>query len=155
MDLHPLLTHFPIALLVFYTLSEIVNSIIPRKEILRISLFLLVAGTVMLFPALLTGNIVAQRFMDLAVGVEVVKADAVSRHENMATLTVIFFSILFISKIKTLLLAFKVEFNYSPTMQERSFNLVFAIIGCLLIFSTGYYGGVLVYIHGIGVAPKQ
>ncbi len=152
MDFHPFLTHFPIAILVFYTLTEIVNSFVPRKEILRISLFLLVAGVVMLFPALLTGNMAAQRFIDSALELELVKTEAVSLHEDIATLTVIFFSIVFIAKIKTLFRAFKAEFNYSPTIQERSLNFILAIVGCILIFLTGYFGGVLVYIHGIGVA---
>lgn len=56
MPLHPLLVHFPIALLVVGGIIEIVNSVVKKDTLNKMGTFIIVVGVLSGFVALLTGD---------------------------------------------------------------------------------------------------
>jgi uncharacterized membrane protein len=145
---HPIVVHFPIALLSFYVLFEIVTLFLKNKEFEKFVLILLLAGTLAGLAAVLTGNqaeeFAEDKFEKAKTGMssETIE-NVIEEHEEYATITLWFFAAL--SALRIGLLVTK-KFN-------RTFKILFvvlALVGGFLIYQTGAHGGVLVYKYGIG-----
>lgn len=130
--LHPMLVHFPIALIVFGFLTDIA-SLLFRKEVCltRAGLYMLVAGTVMAFAALLSGTLFTSEMSGTA-------GDVKETHELFAWLTLGLLVIT--SSIRVYLLLKKPD---SPVMMWTSFALYG--LSCISVSITGYLGGTLVF----------
>jgi len=143
--IHPMLVHFPIVLLMVGLILStwlLINKqdLAERKPLQIANLIALLSGLAMAF--------VAAEFGDIALDAAIGKGFAMTpleAHEEMASITIILFSILTAALLGAVLKKIKIT-----GAKALAFVLVFYIgIGLLLI--TAYRGGNLVYKLGVNV----
>lgn len=129
---HPMMVHFPIALIAVGFLAELIF-MFQKKEICftKMGFFLLLLGTVAALAAWITGGLFTSEMAGAA-------GELRERHEIMATITVIISVVTLI--LRTLLLFRK---NESKTIRITAFVL-FAL-AATAVSITGFLGGNLVY----------
>jgi uncharacterized membrane protein len=128
---HPMMVHFPIALVTFGYLAEL-GSIFIKKDLSlsKISLYLLVFGTLSAIIAYLTGQIFTADMSGAAEGVR-------SWHETFAGITL---GLLLITT------AFRSYFCYKGDCAKlKWFTFTLYSVATLTVSITGYLGGTLVY----------
>ncbi|TDM39198.1 hypothetical protein ETI06_12795 [Macrococcoides goetzii] len=133
MPLHPLVVHFPIALLLVGTLFEIV-SLKYRKQLNLAGTILLALGFVSGVVAFLTGDS-GERFAEMHFG-EV--ENLIHQHEDMARNAMIMFGLAVALKAFT-------HFNAKYQKQIYIAVIIIAIIGSALLAYAGHLGGQIVY----------
>lgn len=136
--LHPMLVHFPIALIIFGFLAEIASLIFKKELALtKMGFYLLLAGTISAFVAWLTGNLFTTD-MDGAAG------KVQGYHELFANITLVL--LLITSAIRIFILIKKIE---NPTLKTAAF--VFYALATVSVSITGFIGGRLVYNFMLGM----
>jgi uncharacterized membrane protein len=130
--LHPMLVHFPIALVAFGFLAEIL-SYLYKKEIClsKISFFLLIFGSLSALIALTTGALFTADMSGAAGEVQ-------ETHEMFAWITL---GLLCVTSILRILLLKQKEENSKLKM----FSFIFYTLSAISVSITGFYGGTLVY----------
>jgi uncharacterized membrane protein len=133
--LHPMVVHFPLALLTASYLLDVLAHWWPK---LRTSGWvLLILGTLGAMVAVLTGNVVGDLF-------ESTKYWAVvETHQKLAITTTLIFTGLLIWRF------FARRKGNDPA--EKWYYFIPATIGVGLLLLTGLYGGHMVYAFGLGV----
>lgn len=130
--LHPMLVHFPIALIVIGFVADLVSAFVKKEKCFsKMGFYLLLSGTLAALVTLLSGVLFTTEMTGTA-------GEVLEMHETFAWITVI---ILIIAAIlRTLLLIKKIENSLSQW-------LIFALYGlaALSVSITGYFGGTLVY----------
>lgn len=133
MPLHPLIVHFPIALLILGTIIEI--AALKYKEKLSLT------GTILLTAGLITGIISyltgdsAEHFAEIHFGnVE----SLIHQHEEMAQLSLIAFGIATVLK-------WAAVFTHKFNKILLAFVILFSIGGSIALGITGHLGGKIVY----------
>lgn len=143
-SIHPQIVHFPIAFFILYFLFES-SAIIFKKDYLEKSaVIILTAGVIFSLIAVLSGNLSAQNYNQLSPENFVKYNDQISLHEQFATITLWYFTIILFIRIY---LSVKKKF-YG---RIKYIFILIGLIGCVLIYFTGIYGGELVYKFGIGI----
>lgn len=141
-QLHPKIIHFPIAFFILYFLFESSGIILKKEFLLKSAFIILILAIIFSILAVLTGNqayeIVKQRQTDAAL-----YKDVINQHELFATITLWYFFALMFLRIY-----FVVKKKFIGKVQYLF--IVIGLIGSLLIFLTGSYGGDLVFKYGIG-----
>ncbi|MEK7237004.1 MAG: DUF2231 domain-containing protein [Nitrospirota bacterium] len=138
---HPMLVHFPIALLFASVLFDVASTALTRDSLREAALWLLGLG--------LLGGIVAAIAGGQAEGAAEkagVAEALIETHETLAYLTLGIMAILLLSR---LLLR-----NRFSTRALAAY-LVVATAGLVAVSATGHTGGNLVYEHGAGVNTVQ
>lgn len=136
--LHPMLVHFPIALVMFGFLAELAFLFFKKEVALgKMGYYLLIIGTLAALAAWLTGNFFTSP-MDGAAG------KMKETHELFATITLIL--LLVTSILRT---TFYILKNESSILKTLSF-LLYAL-AAVSVSITGYLGGSLVYNYMIGL----
>lgn len=97
MDLHPLVVHFPIALLLVYSLLELIRRWTPGQQWTQTRAILLILGTLGAFASLSTGEGAEHRFADRAL------RDVLETHSLLADVTTWIYAALAICYVLTLL----------------------------------------------------
>jgi uncharacterized membrane protein len=144
-NIHPLLVHFPIALLITAAALDLVGWAFRRNTPLReAATVLYVAGTGAALAAYVTGRAASQILWFPGMAQAVVR-----EHWDWAFRTVWFFSMM--TAVRLLLLR--------PSRRDPSPALIAALalsglVGIGLLIETGDRGGRLVYQHGVGVARE-
>ncbi len=140
LPLHPILVHFPIALLVTGFLIDLAGAILKRPWLTHAGLLLLVIGSI--------GTVAATRSGEAAED-EIVETPAIhevlEEHEEGGKRTMWFFLVL--TAVRGALTWWG---RFTPVM--RWIFLVLWAAGLALLLETAYHGGELVYRHGAGVA---
>jgi uncharacterized membrane protein len=130
--LHPMLVHFPIALIVFGFLADIA-SILYRKEVClsKFGFYLLIFGTLAAIAALFTGALFTSEMEGAAGAVK-------DTHELFAWITV---------GNLVVLSAFRILFKAKAKEATNFKWIAFALYGlaAISVSITGFYGGTLVY----------
>ncbi|HUI11687.1 MAG TPA: DUF2231 domain-containing protein [Bacteroidota bacterium] len=136
-NIHPLLTHFPIALLSFALLAEWAARILSREDLSRAGWWTQAAGSAGLAATALTG-------MHAADGVSIGAAGRASLeiHQEIAFLACAVFAVLLFWRIAAR--------TKLPGGSETLFLLLFTA-GVLLLWAGAWYGGEMVYRFGAGV----
>lgn len=141
-ELHPKIIHFPIAFFILYFLFETAGVVFKKDFLLKSSLIILIIAIIFSLLGVLTGNqaheLVKQRETDAALYI-----DIINQHEFFATLTLWYFLAVLVLRIYLLIkkkFIGKVQYLF----------IILGLIGSLLIFLTGLYGGDLVFKYGIG-----
>ena len=136
--LHPMLVHFPIALVIFGFLAEVAFLFFKKEFGLRkMGYYLLIVGTLAAIVAWLTGNFFTSE-MDGAAG------KMRESHELFATITLVL--LLVTSLFRTALVILK---NNNSTFRILAFILY--SLAAISVSITGYLGGSLVYNFMLGL----
>lgn len=147
--LHPMVVHFPIALLYIAPIFLVLAIIFAQRSMawLWASAIIIVIGTAFAFIAVSTGE-AAEEFAEGVVAAEA----ALEQHEEMAELVQVIFGILSVS-----ILALATAFQFAPFLKDRTRllqgALVFVLIGHLaglgVLTEAAHQGGRLVHEFGI------
>jgi uncharacterized membrane protein len=131
-EFHPMLVHFPIALLLLGLLADL-SSIVFRKEacLSRAGLYLLVAGTLFAIPTVLSGILFTAALSGEA-------GDLKEKHETFALVTL--GAAIVTSAFRIYLVSAKKE---GTSLKWPALALYVITSGLVAI--TGYLGGTLVY----------
>lgn len=133
--LHPMMTHFPLALLSASYVLDIAAHWWPK---LRTSGWvLLILGTIGAIFAVITGNMAGELFEDTKFGA------VVETHQVLAIASTVVFSALLVWRF------FARRKGNDPA--EKWYYFIPATIGMGLLLLTGLYGGHMVYAFGLGV----
>ncbi len=137
--LHPMIVHFPIALLIIGFLFDLSGAFFNKDFFSKAGFYLLILGTAGVIAAYFSGNIAGD-------GVSEVGAlkQALENHEAAAELSLWLMVIASVVRIGIVLLK-----KYSGIFKWTAIILFFA--GILSIARTGFYGGELVFKHAAGV----
>ena len=141
--MHPLVIHFPIALLLAYVLLETIGVVFNKDFFPKAAHLFLLLGVLGLVAAVLTGNSAESIARQWAKAGANIPRDAIENHEDFANTTLWFFTGLLV--LRTYLVLKKKFTGYF-----KYIVLVLAFAGVFFIYQTGYYGGNLVYRYGAG-----
>ena len=136
MPLHPIVVHFPMALLAFGFCLDAAG-LVARRPWHRLGYLLLLAGTAGAMAAVITGNIAAADFRAS------MHAAAIQQHEDYATLSLLLYLASALGRLPAVLRGG--DAGLSPVW------LAVGAVALGLLFAAGLQGGALVYERGIGV----
>ncbi|HEY4391369.1 MAG TPA: DUF2231 domain-containing protein [Paenibacillus sp.] len=141
--LHPLIVHFPIALLLIGAVLQLVALWRP-KHLNNLANTFLVLGLLTGIAAFMTGD-GGEQYARRVFGT---KGSEVGIHETFAQLTLLVFGLIVLIKLYQafpLIPRLKKYAKYSLSKVFIPVLLVLSIAGGTLVFLTGHYGGKLVY----------
>ena len=137
--LHPFVIHFPLVLLPLSVGLDLAAWMKRQEQWHTPAYLLLVLGTLSCVIAVLTGTRAAAPYES-----DADLSGLIGQHENLSTLVMLLFLFTSLGRL--------------PLQLRRQFGdwkmklwVLFAVVGCVLVWQTGYYGGRLVYEFGIGV----
>jgi uncharacterized membrane protein len=147
--IHPLIIHFPIALLLTVPLFVILGGLLPSpkgRAFLISGLILMVLGTVSVFVSMETG----QAAGGLTRSDPLIMA-AISAHQELAEATEILFSVLTIAFAGLLFVPDWVHLELGHRVSEAllAVFLIFYATGILFLINTAHHGGLLVHEMGV------
>ncbi|SOC05884.1 uncharacterized membrane protein [Ureibacillus xyleni] len=145
MLLHPLVVHFPIALLFVAAIIEVVNVFAKRETLNKFGTFLMIIGIVTGVGSYLSGEN-AEHFAENTWGKSV--HDTIELHEFYAGLSLLLFSILLVLKLIFKHAIFKrIHWSKGSIMKGVSSILIvlLCIFGITALVITGHLGGQVVY----------
>ncbi len=147
--LHPLIIHFPIALLLIAPIFIVVGAVLqPAKgrSYLIAAMILLLVGTAAIFVAVETGE-AAGKLAERVAGMERV----LETHESLAERTRAVFSVLsiiFVALLAAPRLLKKTDTRLTTTILPLAFLVLYGA-GALLLVNTAHNGGRLVHEFGV------
>lgn len=145
-NIHPLLVHFPIALLFFAAAMDFLTFFVPEKwwnETMTVITY--VIGFISIVVVYFTGNMAAGSLHPVSPAVQ----HAIEQHRTWALGALWFFA------IYTLLRLF---LYFTGKMSQLKWHLLLFLIsfgGLFLLFKTGEYGGELVFKYHVNEKLKQ
>ncbi len=137
--LHPMIVHFPIALLLVGFLSEILGLILKKEFFTKTAFYLLILGTLGVVAAYVSGDIAGEGIAETGA-----LKNALELHEEAAKL-----SLWLMTAAAIIRIGFVFWKKYAGVYKWVS--LILFLVGVLSIIRTGYYGGELVFKHAAGV----
>lgn len=172
-ELHPILVHFPIALLITSVALDLAAVFLRRAGLTTAATWLLILGLPGALVALLSGWL-SERDVNLAPA-----GSLLHLHKSFAVLTSVMFSLLLLLRLAWLFprilgwlrLTFpriapaiagverqtKIIFPllYAPRLPRSlvALYLTASVFGVVMLAVTGYLGGAMVYDHGVGLPP--
>jgi len=130
--LHPMLVHFPIALVAIGFLAEFAFLLFKKEVCLtKMGLYLLVIGTLAACATWLSGDLFTSEMSGAA-------GEIRETHELLATITVVLL-------IATLVLRSALLFKKSENTKLNTLAFVLYGLAALSVSATGFFGGTLVY----------
>ncbi len=137
--LHPMVVHFPIALLIVGFATDVAGLFIKREFLNQAGFYLLILGALGTMAALSSGELAGEGIAEYGeLGL------AIERHEEAAELAGWLVGIAAAARIALVLLK-----KHTGLLKIAALVLFFAAV--LAIARTGYYGGKLVYENAAGV----
>ncbi|MCL4550335.1 MAG: hypothetical protein M1495_17415 [Bacteroidetes bacterium] len=137
--LHPMIVHFPIALIIVGFLAELLSFFIKKEFFSTAAFYLLILGTLGVVAAYFTGQYAGDGITEVGA-----LKQALETHEEAAELTLWVMVVAAVSRISIVLLK-----KYHGAFKSLAFILF--LLGVVAIARTGFYGGELVYKHAAGV----
>ncbi|MFO0775340.1 MAG: DUF2231 domain-containing protein [Nitrospiraceae bacterium] len=139
--IHPMIVHFPIALLAVSTAIE-AAAVLWKKEQLRETSFLLLAlGIAAAGAAAITGH-----FAEEAAEAQKIPEAAIELHESFAIAAAAIFAVV---------LGLRFAMRRGMMTDMPGLTLAGAIVGSAVLAVAGYFGGDLVYSLGAGVLGRM
>ena len=172
-SLHPAIVHAPLVLLPFAVLLALVDLVRPALHLRYVALALLFCGVLGAFLATQTGGAAREHARQLGTLPRIPASglvpsllgtnDLMHTHSSLGDDVELFYG--FLLAVEIVLIALRLPHGeryrrgvtLSATQERlaRSVWVVAALAGFSLIYATGYYGGQLVYDHGVGVQSQQ
>jgi uncharacterized membrane protein len=144
-NIHPLIIHFPIVLLMIAVILHVGTLAFPRAVWLKtVTPYTFIIGTATALITYFTGRVAAD-----SVYLPPDANPVLSSHSDYAFFTIIVFGILTLIQLFVLLR----KKRKAITLQLISF--VLGISGLFLLVKTGEYGGKMVYKYGVGTAVTE
>jgi len=141
-QLHPVVDHFSMALLIVAVLIDLVASTVPNRIWLRYTaLLLMILGAIAAGASYFTGDMEADRIWN-ALGQPA--KDVLHRHAQLGTYLAIAFGVLALWRILIQAFGF--------VAGTRPLYLIFALVAIVALGYQGHLGGVLVFDYGAGTA---
>ena len=137
--IHPMLVHFPIALLIVGFFSETVGVFLKKDFFSTVGFYLLLLAVVGVIAAYITGDNAGDGITEVGA-----LKQALETHEDAAELTLWIMVVAAAARIAMVLLK-----KYHGAFKSLAFILF--LLGVVAIARTGFYGGELVYKHAAGV----
>ena len=141
MEWHPIVVHYPLALLPLSLLVDLVAWIRRRERWHAGAYYLLVLGPLAALAAVLTGTRAAAPY----------RADSrvlepLEQHEDLVTWVLVVFLVVVLGRL---------PLHLQGRLQGWRLKawILAAGVGCGLLWQAGFYGGELVYRYGVGVQP--
>ena len=140
-NVHPLIVHFPIAILVLAVLVDVIGLAFKNRVFFRRAAVLLyVAGGLAAAAAFLTGQDAGDSVF-LPDGANAV----LTEHADMALYTLWYYGVYGVIRLLMHVLRFDVRMSFRIPL------VLVAAGGLFLVYETAEYGGEMVYRHGVGV----
>ncbi|MFY9270657.1 MAG: DUF2231 domain-containing protein [Candidatus Manganitrophaceae bacterium] len=139
--LHPMLVHFPIALLFTSVFFDFLAMITKRDSFRQSGFWLLILGWAGGLAATLSGSWGEDAAEKIGVS-----ETAIELHESFAIATLVVFAVLLLIRWWR---------DVRPSLQKNVVYTVVAVIGLGLLATTGFLGGDLVYRYGAGVLKVE
>jgi uncharacterized membrane protein len=139
--IHPMIVHFPIALLIASAIFDLLALRWPSKSFREASLYALIGGLLGAIFALVTGNLAE----DLAVKGGAPKA-LIERHETLAYIS---------SAVFAALLAMKLLIQWGRLRELPALSVTVGLVGVVVLGGAAYFGGSLVYEFGAGLVGSK
>jgi uncharacterized membrane protein len=133
-----LIVHYPIALLPLSPLCDLCALWLRRRDGHHLAYALMILGTLVACATVLSGNAAAEGHRESGV------AEQIALHEDLATWTLLLGLVISLGRMP---LHLRGRLEGWPLYGWIG---VGGLVGFLVVL-TGYYGGELVYVHGIGV----
>ncbi|MDP4086350.1 MAG: DUF2231 domain-containing protein [Bacillota bacterium] len=133
--IHPIMVHFPIAIIFIATIYDLIMAITKRKFSPKKGLWLWVLAFLSAWVAVLTGPDEDARG----------NTNIFHTHENLAHITTI---------LSLLVLAVRIFFMVKKKDFLRFSLVIYCVVSLIClggVLATGYYGGKMVYDQGVGV----
>ncbi len=166
-ELHPIVVHFPIALLTVSVVMDVLAALLRRWNLADVATWLLAFGVVAAFLAGVTGNLSEHTAHTALAG------NIIETHQRFGLATGVVFAGLLVVRVvmlsprlllglrgvapalangteKRLRQVIAFAFAAPPSRLLISLYLVASIGGLVLLTLTGYYGGLMVYHYGVG-----
>jgi uncharacterized membrane protein len=137
--LHPMIVHFPIALLIVGLLFDLLSLALKKEFFSTAGFYLLILGTVGVVAAYLSGEYAGDGITETGA----LKL-ALERHESAALFSL--WIMVSTALVRIALVTFK---KYNGIFRWAA--IVLFLLGVLSIARTGFYGGELVFKHAAGV----
>ncbi len=137
--LHPMIVHFPIALIIVGFLAELTSFFIKKEFLSTAAFYLLILGTLGVVAAYFTGQYAGDGIVEVGA-----LKQALETHEDAAELTLWIMILAAMARIAIVILK-----KYHGAYKGLAFVLF--LFGVAAIARTGFYGGELVYKHAAGV----
>ncbi len=137
--LHPMIVHFPIALLLVGFLFEVLSLFIKKEVFSTAAFYLLILGTLGVIGAYISGDIAGDGISESGM-----LKNALDSHEDAAFIALCIAVSASIIKTGYVLL----KKNY---LALKWLSFVLFLCGAIAVCRTGYYGGQLVYKYAAGV----
>jgi len=139
-NLHPLVVHFPVALLTVGLLFDLLGMVSKRDDHHRTGWWLHISGALGLILAVITG-LHAEDSVEITEGAR----NHFEIHEQVAFATTAVFA---------LLLAWRVGSKTRIPERRRPVYFMLSIAAVALLWVTAWYGGEMVYSFGVGVSGR-
>lgn len=136
-NLHPMFVHLPIALLTANWVFDLLSIVTKKQEFERTGWWTLLAGMIGLAGTIATGLMA-----EASVTIEETARSFFEMHEQLAFGVAAIYSALVLWRFAAR--------TYIP-QRLRWLYLVMTLLGVILVWVTGWYGGELVFRFGIGV----
>jgi len=136
-NIHPLIVHFPVALLTVSLVFELLGIALERDDLERTAWWLLLVGCVGLAGALTTGL-----FAEQTVTIPAEVSNQFETHEEMAFISATLYAIIILWRVsnKTLL-----------PQRMRPLYILLTIAALVALWVGAWFGGEMVYGSGVGV----
>ena len=141
MDWHPFLVHFPLVLLPLSVALDLCAWLARRPSGHLLAYGLLVLGTISALAAMLTGTASADAHLAGPYRAHI------GRHEDLATVVSLLFLAVAIGRL---------PLQLRRRLEDWAIRVWIGVaaVGSGLLWLTGYYGGKLVYLYGVGVQVR-
>lgn len=139
---HPLIVHFPIALLSISPIVDLAAFLTRRPSWHAVAYGLLVAGTLAAAAAVISGNATAAPHRESEVIGELVE-----EHEDSGSLVLVLYLVVTIGRLP-------LQLRAATSGWPLKLWLVVAAAGCVLVWRASSLGGSLVFDYGVGVTQK-
>ncbi len=146
--LHPKIIHFPIVLLLFYVVLEIISAITKKEVFSKAAHVTLFLGVLSAFLAVLTGHQAEELASKWDDAGAIIPFKAIGEHEDFANVTMWYFAAVLL--IRTFLVLKK-----KLTNNIKYIFVVLALVGTYFVYQVGEHGGKLVYKYGVGTELKK
>lgn len=144
-NVHPLIVHFPVALLVTAVLLDLAGLLARKVEGLHVAaVALYVLGAVGALAAFLTGREAAE-----SVALPAAANPVLTEHADWALYTVWFFGIYGLLRLGAVFLGSRLRIGVRVGL------VLVGAAGLFLVYETAEHGGELVFAHGVGVAAVE